>query len=215
MEKVLESDMKAVIIKAKECSGEPIKLEIQEAYIVKKISGILHFTAQELKPAFDVLSASGCETLKCLEEYAEKNFRNDVSTWITARLRTLYSFVDENTVILPTCLEQFDEIVKRLVVGLLYAIRPKLPLPIIIDDATSFVLNERYSDAFVAMMRPAILTINRYLDSKEILMFNPVIIAPGGHGGLYRLARPDKYVILFDHSRWEIPRREIERLANS
>ncbi len=86
---------------------------------------------------------------------------------------------------------------------------------IIIDDMISFILNERYSDAFIAMMRPAILTINRYLDNKEILMFNPVIIAPGGHGGFYRLARPDKYVILFDGSRWEVPRREIERLANS
>lgn len=147
-------------------------------------------------------------------EASEKYFKNDIAIWITARIKLLSEFVDGNNVVIPTCLNE-DELIKRLVVGVLYAIRRLIPLPIVIDDILGFVINESYRESFIAMMRPFIVSINRYLDTRDLLQFNPIIIAPGGAGGFYRLARPDKYVVILDGSRWEIPRREIEKLANS
>ena len=203
-----------LIFKSKDCEDEKdkyVKVDAPE-YVVKRISSVLHFTAEDnLKPSFDVLAASKCESIDCLVEYAEKKFRDDIGMWITARLEILKQFLNG----VPMCLQDYDEIIKRMVVGLLYAIRPKIPLPIIIDDSLSFIVNKRYENAFIAMMRPYIISINEFLETREMLRYNPVIIAPGGHGGFYRLARPDRYIVLFDHSRWEIPRREIERLANS
>jgi hypothetical protein len=207
-----------LIFKSKDCENEKdkyIEIGVPESYVVKRISSVLHFTAEnDLKPSFDVLIASRCESISCLVEYAEKKFRDDVAMWITARLEILKRFLN-GSVSVPMCLQDYDEIMKRMILGLLYVVRPKIPLPIIIDDTLSFIVNRRYADAFVAMMRPFKASINEFLETREMLRYNPVIIAPGGHGGFYRLARPDKYVILFDHSRWEIPRREIERLANS
>jgi hypothetical protein len=88
-------------------------------------------------------------------------------------------------------------------------------MPIILDDLLSFVINELYSEAFGAMMRPYIFTANRNLASQELLMYNPIIITPGGQGGHYRLADPHRYVILFDEKRWSIPRKDIEKIAHS
>ena len=206
-----------LIFKSKDCENEKNKrIDIPESYVVKRISSVLHFTAEnDLKPSFDVLIASRCESISCLVEYAEKKFRDDIAMWITARLEILRQNFLNGTVMIPTCLQDYDEIMKRMILGLLYVVRPKIPLPIIIDDTLSFVVNRRYADAFIAMMRPFKASINEYLETREVLRYNPVIIAPGGHGGFYRLARPDRYVVLFDGSRWEIPRREIERLANS
>jgi hypothetical protein len=208
-----------LILKSKDCEDEKdkyVKVDVPESYVVKKISSVLHFTAEDtLKPSFDVLIASKCETIECLIEYAEKKFREDVGLWIVARLEILRQFLN-GAVMIPTCLQDYDEIVKRMVVGLLYAIRPKMPpVPVVMDDTLSFVVNKKYASAFVAMMRPFKVSVNEFLETRDMLKYNPVIIAPGGHGGEYRLARPDKYVIIFDHSRWEIPRREIEQIANS
>ncbi|MFP3200194.1 MAG: hypothetical protein RXR06_10025 [Thermoproteus sp.] len=205
-----------VFISTKDCQNATITLSVTESLVAKKISSILHFTAQEsLKPSFDILVSSNCKDLKCLVDYAEKKFRDDVAMWIVARIEILQQFVHDGTIEIPLCLEEFDEIVRRLIVGLLYAIRSKINVVIILDDALAFVVNESYRDAFVAMMRPYIISVNRYLDTRDFLSFNPVIIAPGGHGGEYRLAHPDRYVIIFDGSRWEVPRREVEELANS
>jgi hypothetical protein len=204
-----------LVIRAKDCRHEVIKFQIPEQEIVKRISSILQFTTYDgFRPAFDILSTFNCDNLTCLIETAEKLFKNDIAMWITARIKLLSKFIDGNNVVIPICLND-DELIKRLVVGILYAIRRFISMPIAVDDMLGFVINESYRESFVAMMRPFIVSINRYLDTRDLLQFNPIIITPGGHGGFYRLARPDRYIVLFDHSRWEVPRREIERLANS
>jgi len=205
-----------IYIRTRECQNDIIKIVgVPESYIARKISSVLHFTSEELKPSFDVLVSSGCENLQCLINYAEKKFRDDIALWIIARIMMLQQFIHGDVIELPLCLEDFDELVRRLTIGLLYAIRSKIKAVITLDDALSFITNEKYGNAWIAVMRPFVVTINAYLETKELLRYNPVVITPGGHGGSYRLARPDKYVIIFDGSRWEIPHREVERLANS
>lgn len=152
--------------------------------------------------------------MPCLIEFAHKNYRPDVAIWIESRLKMLMRFVNNDVVTLPTCLSEYDELARRLVIGLLYVLRSRIALPIIIDDALSFIINVLYNEAFNAMMRPYIFSINKYLQD-EILQFNPVIIAPGGNGGFYRLAHPYKYVVLFDGNRWELPLKDIEKIAYS
>ncbi len=49
----------------------------------------------------------------------------------------------------------------------------------------------------IADVRPYLVSLNYYGDSREILRFNPVIISPGGHAGFFRLAHPDKYAVIF------------------
>ena len=205
-----------IYIKARECQNDTIKIMgIPESYIAKKISGILHFTSQELRPSFDTLISSNCSNLTCLINYAEKKFRDDIASWIVARIETLQQFIHDDVVEIPSCLEDFDELIRRLTVGLLYAIRSKIKAVVVLDDVLSLITNERYGDAWVAMMRPFVIATNTYLETKEMLRFNPVVITPGGHGGSYRLARPGKYVIIFDHNNWEVPFNDIEKLANS
>ena len=141
--------------------------------------------------------------------FAEKRYREDISQWITARLKALKRFVDNDSVTLPTCLK-VDELIRRIVVGLLYVVRPHITYPIILDDALSFVVNEIYRESFIAMMRPYMLSINKYLETRDLLSYNPIVITPGGAGGAYRLARPDKYVVIFDSHRWELDRKAVE-----
>jgi hypothetical protein len=212
----MKEKVELLVIRSKECGEhEKVKLEIPEVFVIKKISSLLHFTAQDIKPAFDALTTSACTSIRCLEEYAEKQFREEIAVWIITRLKILQQFVNENVIELPLCLEQYDEIVRRMIVGILYAVRSKIPWPIVLDDALSFIINNKYAVAWPAMMRPYKFSINQFLETRELLAFNPIVIAPGGHGGLYRLARPDKYVILFDGFHWEIPRREIGEIVNS
>jgi hypothetical protein len=47
------------------------------------------------------------------------------------------------------------------------------------------------------------------------LRYNPVVITPGGLGGIYRIASPKRYVVLFDSRRFEIDAdaKEIKKLA--
>ncbi len=168
------------------------------------------------KPSFDALSTSGCDNLECLFTFVEKKFKTEVATWIEPRLKMLKQFIVGDAVVIPTCItEEFDELARRLIVGILYVLRSKIAIPIVMDDMLSFIVNELYGDAFAAMMRPYKFTLNRDLESSEILKFNPVIIAPGGHGGFYRIADPYRYVILFDGERWTLPRREVEKIAYS
>ena len=217
MKKIAEKRRKLLVIQAKDCHKEAVKFQIPEQEIVKRISSILQFTAYDgFRPAFDILSTFSCDKLMCLVETTEKVFKSDVAIWITSRIKLLNKlFIDGNNVTIPTCLNDGDELVKRLVVGILYAVRQFISLPIVLDDALGFVVNESYREAFIAMMRPFIVSINRYLDSRDLLQFNPIIVAPGGAAGFYRLAHPNKYVVIFDDRRWELHRREIEKIAYS
>jgi hypothetical protein len=192
-------------------------LDVDESIIVKKISGILQFTTDDdFKPSFDLLTTFDCDNINCLIENVEKEFKVDVAKWITSRLKLLLKiFIKDGKIVIPLCLKKYDEGVKRLAIGVLYAMRHWIPHMIIIDDSMSFVVNRKYYEAFIAMTRPAIVSNNRLPTTEEILLHNLNILTPDGSGGVHRLTRPDKYVILFDHSRWEIPRREIERIANS
>lgn len=203
-----------IIIRSKECSDGEFIIKVPQSEIVRKISGILHFTAGDgLRPSFDIMSSSSCENISCLKEFVAKKFRQDIAIWIEARLDVLERFVDNELIRIPTCLSSYDEIVKRITLGVLYVLRHKISKPVVIDDASSLIINDPYKEAYIAMMRPSIFTVNRFMDTKEILAFNPVVITPGG--GLYRLARPDKYVILLDHMRWEVRRQDVEKIAYS
>ena len=210
--------IKVIFIQAKNCkSQEKIEFRGASKLIVKRVSSILQFTTSEgFKSSFDLLSTAECDDLDCLIEFVNKKYKSDVAVWVEPRLKMLKKFVKDDVVVIPTCLsEEDDELMRRLIVGILYVLRSKTNAPIILDDLTSYVVNIIYSEAFAAMMRPYKLSKNKDLTSDEILMYNPVVIAPGSHGGFYRLAHPDKYVILFDGNKWTVPRKDIEKIAYS
>jgi energy-coupling factor transporter ATP-binding protein EcfA2 len=208
-------NVRLLIIRAKECAAEEFFVDVPEEFIVKKISTILQFTSsgESFKPAFDVLATYNCSSINCLLDHIEKEMRQDIAMWIRARLRLLSSFIN-GKIKVPLCLSTFDEPVKRVVAGVLYAIREKITMPIILDDTLSFVLNDAYRQAFVAMMRPFKVSINERLDTHRLLAFNPIITTPGGNE-IYRFSRPNKYVILFDNFRWELDRKAVEKIAYS
>jgi hypothetical protein len=210
----VKREKKLIIIKAKDCSQEIVKFELPEQLIVKKISGILQFTAYDgFRISFDILSTLQY-SIDELIAYVEKKYREDIAQWITARLWALKQFINANKVEIPTCLKDEGELTRRIVIGILYAIRPYITLPVILDDLLSFVVNEVYRESFIAMMRPFIVSVNRYLDSRDLLQFNPIVIVPGGAAGFYRLSDPQDYVIIFDDKKWKIGRREIEKLLS-
>ena len=198
---------------------------IPEEVVVKKISAVLHFTATDIRPAFDAISSAGYSNLAEIENVLGR-FRSDVVEWIQVRLKVLKRFLKEREgrryFEIPLYLNDSDELERRLVIGMLYVARSLVPRPLLMDDVLAFIVNERYFEAFSAMMRPYLMSINRYLDARDILRFNPVIITPGGAGvsvaprhGPHRLARRDKYVIMFDGHRFEVPLQEVRKLVQS
>jgi hypothetical protein len=209
--------IKTIFIQSKDCSEGKIEIRNATNLVVKRISSVLQFTVSDgFRPSFDSLSTSECYDFNCLMEFVNKKYKADVAMWIEPRLKMLMKLINGDTVIIPTCLtEEHDELIRRLVVGLLYVLRGKIALPIIMDDAMSFVTNELYAEAFTAMMRPYIFSKNKNLKNDEILLYNPVIITPSNQGGFYRLAVPHKYVIMFDTERWSIPKKDIEKIAYS
>jgi hypothetical protein len=207
--------IKIIFIQSKDCTEDVIEIPGADI-IIKRISSILQFTASDgFRASFDILSAAECTDLRCLFEFVNKTYRTDISMWIETRLRILTRFINGDKVAIPLCLRNEDEIIKRILIGILYVLRSRIKAPVVVDDLLSFITNELYSEAFVAMMRPYLFSINRNLNNHEMLMYNPIIIAPGGQGGYYRLAEPHKYVILFDSNKWSIPRKDIEKIARS
>ena len=160
-------------------------VDIPEDVVINGISRALHFTAIGLRPSFDVLSVHSPKSLEDLENIASK-FKIDIAEWVLARLRVIKQWlVEENGrryVRVPLYLRDYDELERRLTVGLLYAARPHLPYIFVFDDSMAFVLNESYKEAALAMLRPYLISVNRYLDGRELLLHNPVIITPGGSG---------------------------------
>jgi len=204
-------------VRAKECNGEHITISGAAAEIRRRISAVLQFTSSNgFKPAFDALAAAppeARESLPALREWVERKMKPDVAQWVTMRLDVLAQFIQGEDVVLPLCLAEEDELIRRIVIGLLYVLRGRIAVPVLLDDALAFIMNDEYAEAFVAMMRPFIMSVNRYLDTRDLLMFAPVVIAPDRAGGLYRLARSDKYVVFHDAGRIELPLREVQRLA--
>ncbi len=208
--------IKVIFIQSKDCKEDVIEIPNVANIVVRKISSILQFTVTDgFRPSFDKLETAECDNIQCLFDYTAKRFKPDVAEWVESRLKALSRLMKEDAVVIPTCLKETGELVKRLIVGLLYALRSRIGVPIVLDDTLSFVVNEVYLEAFLAMMRPAIYTLNRLLLQHEIVKFNPVVITPGGQGGFYRLAHPYKYVVIFDSHRWELPLKEVEKIAYS
>ena len=123
-------------------------------------------------------------------------------------------FIRDNRLIIYQCLEEFDELIKRMSIGLLYAMRHLIPHLLIIDDALALVLNHMYGDIWPATTRPYIVSYNYYPESGETLKFDPVIISPGGRT-YYKLAKRDKYVVMYRGQEWEIDAQEVYALAKS
>lgn len=207
-----------VMVSVKENSLPKKTLLVPEEVIVKRISAVLHFAAEGIKPSFDVLRG---KTLEEIENQLGK-FKNDIAEWIQARIRVIKNWKKGENIEVPLYLKDSDELERRIVLGILYVSRHLFPIPFLLDDTMAFVVDKKYGEAFYAMMRPYLASVNRYLDSKELLNFNPVIITPGGAGvsvaprhGPHRLARRDKYVILFDGHRFEVPLQEVRKLVQS
>jgi hypothetical protein len=210
--------VKTLYIGMKECKEKQKEVEIEiqnlERKVAKKISSILHFTASSsLKPSFDLLISSKCENLRCLNDFVEKKFRSDVAMWITARLAVLEDyFIRGNRLVIYLCLEEFDEMIKRMLIGIIYALRSEIPYLLIIDDALAVVLNSMYGDVWPATTRPYLAALNYYPEAGDTLRFDPTIIAPGGRS-YYRLAKPDKYVVMYRGREWEIDAAEVYAMA--
>jgi hypothetical protein len=211
-------DIKTIAIGVKDCFDKGYtEFKIPEIKIVRRISSIMQFTAYDgFRVSFDLLALAPCETIDCLIAYAEKEYREEIAKWVSSRLRLLKRFASNDIVRIPLCLGEDDEGIRRLIVGILYVIRSYVSHLYILDDALSYIINMAYLSAWIADSRPFLVSLNYYaVDPKEILRFNPVIISPGGHAGYFRLAHPDKYVVIFDDKRWEIDKKEIEKLAYS
>lgn len=212
--------IKILYIQSKDCEENAVQLDALPD-VIKRISSVLQFTATDgFRISFDILSASNCHVaenpIQCLIDYTNKKFKAEIATWIESRLRILEQlFIVDNKISIPTCLLPYDEIAKRLLIGVLYVTRSKITMPIILDDSLSYVINESYVRAFLAMMRPYIRMLNRYPRTEEMLEHNPIILTPGGNAGFFRLANPEKYVVIFDDKRWEINRRDVEKIVYS
>ncbi len=217
--KFAKKQIKVLFLRMKECSDEEAEIQINdlEAKISMKISSILHFTAANtLRPSFDLLITSECTDLDCLISFAEKKFKQDISMWIVSRLIILKKFfIRDNKLVIPLCLKKYDELIKRLGIGIIYTLREEIPYYLVFDDALSLILNTMYGDVWMVMSRPYMASFNYFPEVKDLLRFDPVVISPGSdYGGLYRLTS-DKYVVMYNRSRWELRPEEIYAMANS
>ena len=210
--------IKTLFIRVKDCTNEIAEIEIPdlEAKVAQMISSVLHFTADDLKPSFDALIMSRCNSISCLMDFVDKKYRSDIAVWVHARLFVLKDFIRGNTLILPTCLLQYDEMYRRMEIGLIYVLRAYFPHVILMDDMLAIVLNALYGKVWPAMTRPYLASFNYYPTTEEILHFDPTIIAPrADEDGMYKLASKDKYIIIYRGLKWEVPAKEIYELARS
>ncbi|MGC9051984.1 hypothetical protein [Pyrobaculum sp.] len=225
----------ALLIRTKECDDEKA-IAIEEKVVLQHIASALHFTAERsIMPAIDRLTLYVNGSIESLISTVESKFKPDIAEWIKSRLEMIMKLKQNDKIFIPTCLQNYDEPYRRLTLGLLYAVRPKIPLPIILDDSFAFIINESYAQAFVAMMRPYLLTINAYPDSRMLLSHSPVVLTPAripatsrppltpltrgaqtpGSGKIHRLVERDQYVILFNGTIEKVKFKDIANLAQS
>ncbi len=231
--KVAKTD-RIVYVQAKECDERYV--EVQESVVLKHIAATLHFTAEKpIMPSIDRLTTMINGSIEALVDAVRSRFKPDIAEWIESRLVMLLQLKHGNSIRIPTCLRNYDEPYRRLVIGLLYATRPHIAVPIILDDSFAFVLNESYAQAFAAMMRPYLLTVNAYPDARQLLAHSPVVLTPAqtsalprpsptlsawgaqtpGSGKIHRLVEKDKYVILFGGKVEKVKFKDIAALAQS
>jgi hypothetical protein len=217
--KLAKKQIKVLFLRMKECVDEEVEIEIQDlqAKISTKISSILHFTAPNtLRPSFDLLIISDCHNLDCLIEFAEKKFKSDVGTWVVSRLMILKKFfIRGDKLVIPLCLKRYDELIRRLGIGIIHTLREEIPHYLVIDDALSLVLNTMYGDVWMVTTRPYMASFNYFPDVRDMLKFDPVIIVPGSdYGGLYKLTS-DKYIVMYNRQKWELRPEDVHALSMS
>lgn len=174
-----------IVVSVKERFAESEHIIIREDIVAKRWSSIMHFTVEGVRPAFDAVSAYKPRTLDDVENILTSKFKMDIAEWGLHRTRVLkqWLIVDGNRYLkVPLYLRDYDELERRLVVGLLYAARAEIDGVLIFDDAMAFVLNLPYREAALAMLRPYYFAVNRHLLTHEILMHNPFTMTPSEPG---------------------------------
>jgi hypothetical protein len=203
------------------CNKRPYEVDAAQE-VIQKLGTVLHYVADSSDIRIDNLMHLVADTAReigtldigVITKRVEEKLGHDLSLLARVWLENIQMFIKGNTVLIPRCVQGFKEIALRLIPGIIVAIRRRTTLPVMLDDIFGFIFgDERSHRWFAAYARPFIISINRYLDTEELLGFNPVVITPGGQGGIYRISSPNKYLILFDSHRFEIDAKEIEKLA--
>ena len=203
------------------CNKGPYEVDADQK-VIQKLGTVLHYVADSSDIQIDTLMLIVAETAReigtldigVITKRAEEKLGHDLSQWARIWLENIQMFIKGNSVLIPRCVQGYDEIALRLIPGIIVAIRGHIKPPVVLDDIFGFIFgDERNQQWFAAYARPFIISINRYLDPEELLRYNPVVITPGGQVGIYRIASPNRYLVLFDSHRFEIDAKEIEKLA--
>jgi len=190
--------------------------------VIQHLDTVLHYVADSSDIRIDTLKYLVADTARkigaldigVITKRVEEKLGHDLSQLARVWLENIQMFIKGNSVMIPRCVQGYNEIALRLIPGIIVAIRRRTTLPVMLDDIFGLIFDDKRSQRwFAAYARPFIICINRYLDTEELLGFNPVVITPGGQGGIYRISSPNRYVVLFDSHRFEIDAKEIEKLA--
>jgi energy-coupling factor transporter ATP-binding protein EcfA2 len=190
--------------------------------VIQHLDTVLHYVADSSDIRIDTLKYLVADTARkigaldigVITKRVEEKLGHDLSQLARVWLENIQMFIKGNSVMIPRCVQGYNEIALRLIPGIIVAIRRRTTLPVMLDDIFGLIFgDERSQRWFAAYARPFIISINRYLDTEELLGYNPVVITPGGQGGIYRISSPNRYVVLFDSHRFEIDAKEIEKLA--
>jgi nucleoside-triphosphatase THEP1 len=219
------------------CNKEPYEVDDVAQKVIKKLGTVLHYVADWYYVAdssdryyvedscyikIDTLILIVAETAReigtldidTITKRVEEKLGHDLSLLARDWLENIQRFIKGNSVLIPRCVQGYNEIALRLIPGIIVAIGGRIKQPVVLDDIFSPIFDDKRSQQwFVAQVRPFIIGINRYLDTDELLGYNPVVITPGGQGGIYRIASPNRYLVLFDSHRFEIDAKEIKKLA--
>jgi len=209
------------------CNKRPYEVDAAQE-VIQKLGTVLHYVTDRYYVAdssdiridnlmhivADTARKIGTLDIDTITKRVEEKLGHDLSLLARVWLENIQMFIKGNSVLIPRCVQGFKEIALRLIPGVIVAIRHRTNLPVMLDDIFGFIFgDERSHRWFAAYARPFIISINRYLDTEELLGFNPVVITPGGQGGIYRIASPNRYLVLFDSHRFEIDAKEIKKLA--
>jgi len=190
--------------------------------VIQHIDTVLHYVADSSDIRIDTLKYFVADTARkigtldigVITKRVEEKLGHDLSQLARVWLENIQMFIKGNSVLIPRCVQGFNEIALRLIPGIIAAIRHRTTLSVMLDNIFGFIFDDKRSQQwFAAHARPFIISINRYLDTEELLGYNPVVTPPGGQGGIYRIASPYRYLVLFDSHRFEIDAKEIEKLA--
>jgi hypothetical protein len=205
------------------CNKRPyITIDDAAQEVIQKLGTVLHYVADSSDIHIDTLMHIVADTARnigtldigVITKRVEEELGHDLSLLARVWLENIQMFIKGNSVLLPRCVHGFKEIALRLIPGIIVAVRHRTILPVMLDDIFGFIFDDKRSQRwFAAYARPFIISINRYLDTEELLGYNLVVITPGGQGGIYRISAPNRYLVLFDSHRFEIDAKEIEKLA--